>query len=782
MSKIEEDTKTRVFFTNEKGEREYKNESGEGIQYAVFNHHSSREQDMQMHSHIVIKNEIIFENKSYSIDAKSFYLNKMAYGKQYRLELANLLQKSGIEINIVDYKNFFFEIANIEKSDIEKFSKQSQKLQEKFEELKKVFPNRNESELRELANKETRKAKDRSKTIEELRENWKKELNKELNINDKNQYKTANNKQIDESLNIAKERLTEFKSYFNQKELYNAVKEELIKNKLIYSEESIKKVIDNQLKSKELVSKKEFFTSREIIEAENRIIEFAKNSHNKYEAILDKNQAKLSIENWQNQHFKLTAGQHNVLNSMLTSKNGVIVIQGDAGTGKTAVLESLNDILQDTKFKLIGLSTTGKAAEEIESASKIQSQTIDSFLIADKKNVENSIFIIDESSMNATKKLDEVIEHAQKINAKVVLQGDKKQLASIGAGGVFEYLQNRDYITYSEMTESIRQKNQFLKNVVKDIADGNIEQGLNKLNEAGKIIEIENKNEIFNQITDAYISEKNTNNIILANQNKDRNEINNIVRQKLINEKLLDEKQNQIDVLTSKNLSEYEKKSAYNYKENDVIIKGKHTYIVSKIDEKNNLLHVSKDGKETIIQPQRDLQIYNKEQKDFSINDKIVFLKNAKIGNSKVKNGQTAVIQNIEKNENGSFDITVMKDKKEIKFNTDEYKNFDFGYCITSYKSQGQTCEKVFIFTQGNETAENIYVQVSRAKQDALIFTNSKEKLFDSTDIHNRQISAKQFFTDIDKNNINNELNNDKKIDNTNNFKITRTVQQEQHI
>ena len=40
----------------------------------------------------------------------------------------------------------------------------------------------------------------------------------------------------------------------------------------------------------------------------------------------------------------------------------------------------------------------------------------------------------------------------------------------------------------------------------------------------------------------------------------------------------------------------------------------------------------------------------------------------------------------------------------------------------------------------------------------------------------------KQFFTDIDKNNINNELNNDKKIDNTNNFKITRTVQQEQHI
>lgn len=60
--------------------------------------------------------------------------------------------------------------------------------------------------------------------------------------------------------------------------------------------------------------------------------------------------------------------------------------------------------------------------------------------------------------------------------------------------------------------------------------------------------------------------------------------------------------------------------------------------------------------------------------------------------------------------------------------------HFDHGYAVTSYASQGQTVDRVIINADTKESAvllnqRMIYVALSRARDEALIYTNSRDEL-----------------------------------------------------
>ena len=60
--------------------------------------------------------------------------------------------------------------------------------------------------------------------------------------------------------------------------------------------------------------------------------------------------------------------------------------------------------------------------------------------------------------------------------------------------------------------------------------------------------------------------------------------------------------------------------------------------------------------------------------------------------------------------------------------------HIDLGYAVTSYSSQGQTVDRVLVNANTQESKELLnermaYVAVSRAREDARIYTNSTEGL-----------------------------------------------------
>ena len=778
MSKIEKDATFRLFYTDDNGQRQYVSVPADGLSYASFIHHSSRMQDPQLHTHNVILNSIMHNNKEYSIDARYFYQNQREYSKLYRSELINQLIQNDVNVKITDFENLLFEIEGISSEDITNFSKQSKNIDAVIEDLKKQYPNADIKELREKANLSTRAAKNHNVKIEDLRENWKKELSHNINT-EPSKFEKAKSKDYENSYDKATEKLTEFQSTFISLELKNAVKQDLLINKKSFNEKDINEVINEKVKSKNLINVDDIYTTKEMQEAEKYIANFAKEKSNRQPLMTAEN-ARIAIENWEKSNFKLTSGQRESVEKVLTGNAQFYLFQGDAGVGKTAALKALNDILLSQNSDIMkGLSTTGKAAAEIQSASSIESLTLDSFLLKTESE-QGKIYIIDESSMTSTMKLKRIAEIAKLTSSVVILQGDIKQLPAIQAGGMFEYCLSDKNIEKTVNEESLRQKDLLLKDIVKTIARGDATSALDKLDNAGKIKEFETKEELYRSIAKAYVAKKDDKNLILAQRNADRKEINNIVRNLKKENSEISKDDETVLCKTSKNFSSYQKKYSYNYKQGDIIISKKKEYVVEKIDEDKNLIYVKNEsGKIEIIKPSDKLEIYNNELKNYSVNDKIVFLKNSKIGNEKVKNGHIGFIQNIEINEAGARIFTVKTENgKIIKFNEKEYNYIDNAYAITDFKSQGQTCPEVLIYSDG-ATKENLYVELSRAKQNAEIYTNDKEKLFIKSEITKRQISSIEKFKKLlnEKEILNKLLHKDNKnIDNNkenNNMKNT---------
>ena len=83
----------------------------------------------------------------------------------------------------------------------------------------------------------------------------------------------------------------------------------------------------------------------------------------------------------------------------------------------------------------------------------------------------------------------------------------------------------------------------------------------------------------------------------------------------------------------------------------------------------------------------------------------------------------------------GDEELTVTLDSgREISFEKDHFRHIDHGYAVTSHSSQGTTVDRVLINADTSESRVLLndrmgYVAVSRARDDAVIYTNSIEEL-----------------------------------------------------
>ncbi|MHB8232062.1 MAG: MobF family relaxase [bacterium] len=753
-------------------ERKFEYVYPEKIEWAAFREHSSRAGDPNLHDHCVVANRVFVNGKEYSIDWGDVLDLQIEIGKIYRAELANGTLKAGIKLNIKDYKNFFFELDGIDESAIETFSKRSKEIAAAFEKLKKEMPNKSDAELKEMANLLTRNKKDRSGTLGELRAGWKKESQQtEIKANFIKPARLATDEEIKKAVEAAGRKLTENKSYFSDLALKSVAKQYLISESLTYNEEGylekpVEKAIKDIIKHKEFIKiGHDTYTTKEIRRAEKNIIYRAKEGHRKFEEIVKKNFAMQEIEDYEkmmsekfknefNKEFKFTNDQKKALEALLTSKDGLIVIQGDAGTGKTTLLKAFKDISEKRQIELVGLSTTAVAVEEIAEQGGIEStKTIEKFIIESKNKKEfedtasKRIYIMDESSMISTLKLDGITSIAAKENARSAVLGDKKQIKSINAGGMFEKMQKSNDITFIELKESIRQKDPFLKEAVRTIANGHIVEGLKMFEKKGKIHEIKDKDELFQKMTDKLTRGDNLDNMfMLTARNKDRVELNSIAREKLKAAGRINQEEMQISVRESKNIGDEDKNHVWNYDLGDIVVKGKHAYEVKNVDKENKLITAVNiySGKEISMQANETNKVYVEADKSFAVNDKIVFLHNDyKLG---VKNSKTGYIKNIEELSAGNYKLDVDIAKKNepekiVSFETANYNYFTHAYALTSFKSQGGTKDEAIMYSD-RTTKNEMYVKVSRARLNVEIFTTDKETLFKTAKREDKQLDS----------------------------------------
>jgi ATP-dependent exoDNAse (exonuclease V) alpha subunit len=153
---------------------------------------------------------------------------------------------------------------------------------------------------------------------------------------------------------------------------------------------------------------------------------------------------------------------------------------------------------------------------------------------------------------------------------------------------------------------------------------------------------------------------------------------------------------------------------------------------VTATDPQSNLITVRKsDGEHVTYNPARlhGISAYREIERDFSTGDRLSFTApNRELGIANRDLGKVEQIAN-----DGQLTVR-MDNEKIVTFDPNNMRHFDHGYAVTSHNSQGLTADRVMVNIDTAVHPELInsrfaYVSISRAAQDAEIYTNSASSL-----------------------------------------------------
>ncbi len=171
--------------------------------------------------------------------------------------------------------------------------------------------------------------------------------------------------------------------------------------------------------------------------------------------------------------MKLSENQKYAVKASL--QNGVSVITGGPGTGKTTIINTIMKIFEHSGFSTAIAAPTGRAAKRITETSGYEASTIHRLLeyyysegedtMRFGKNSEDQLefdaIIIDEASMIDILLMNGLMS-AIKPGTRLIVVGDADQLPSVGAGNVLRDMIHSEVIYSVKLTEIFRQAKESL--------------------------------------------------------------------------------------------------------------------------------------------------------------------------------------------------------------------------------------------------------------------------------------------------------------------------------
>jgi exodeoxyribonuclease V alpha subunit len=155
-------------------------------------------------------------------------------------------------------------------------------------------------------------------------------------------------------------------------------------------------------------------------------------------------------------------------------EQGILILTGGPGTGKTTTLNAIIHLLKDAGEKVFLAAPTGRAAKRMSEVTGEEAKTIHRMLQVDWDEQDNPVFtrnernplecdclVIDELSM-VDSYLFESVLRALPFSCRLVLVGDADQLPSVGPGNVLGDLMASGLFPTVQLKEIFRQSQESL--------------------------------------------------------------------------------------------------------------------------------------------------------------------------------------------------------------------------------------------------------------------------------------------------------------------------------
>jgi len=463
------------------------------------------------------------------------------------------------------------------------------------------------------------------------------------------------------------------------------------------------------------------------------------NRRNYSDPMLVSPQVRIATED---RHPELNTSQRQAVDEIFLSREKVVGLDGIAGAGKTTTLSVIREGAEAEGYRVEGFAPTSRAAQKL-SESGMETSTLQKHLVRGQQadTGEKRFYVLDESSLASTRHLHEFLDRLH-ANDRVLLVGDRRQHEAVEAGRPFAQLQDAGMKTV-KLEEIVRQKDPELKEVVEQLARGEVQKAVENLDRQGRVHEIQGYDERIAAIAKEY-AQSPDNTLVISPDNRSRIEINERVHAELRRSGLVSNEEHRIRTLVPRqDLTGADRTWAERYQVGDVlrysrasketgIGKGEYAQVKS-IDAPRNRLTVElQDGTRRTYDPRRQqgVSVFREEMRSFSVGDRIQFT--APANEPKVANRELGTIESID--EDGRLRLR-MDGGRAVELDPPKHPHLDHGYAMTSHSSQGQTADRVLIHVDTELGAKDLlnsrmaYVSVSRGRYDAQVYTNNAQAL-----------------------------------------------------
>lgn len=366
--------------------------------------------------------------------------------------------------------------------------------------------------------------------------------------------------------------------------------------------------------------------------------------------------------------------------------NGVTIITGGPGTGKTTTINTIIKIFENNDQKVVLCAPTGRAAKRMSETSNKEAKTIhrllemgfatDSdeliFFKDEEDPIDADVIILDEASMVDIILMYNLLK-AVKLGTRLLLVGDSDQLPSVGAGNVLKDIIDSGVIKTVRLNEIFRQARESM-----------IVVNAHKINNGEPLfLNVKNK--------DFFFLRKNTNEEIL-------NEIIGLVSERLPKFYKFD-KLKDIQVLTS-------------MRKGDLGVNNLNIELQKYLNPPSKYKQEEEFAKRTFRVGDKVMQIRNNYTKKWGTEDK-------SDSGEGIYNGDIGYIFHIDKDKKTVY---VLFDKVKLaSYKYDELDELDHSFCTTIHKSQGSEFPVVVIpivWAPPMLLSRNLlYTAVTRAKK-----------------------------------------------------------------
>ncbi len=193
----------------------------------------------------------------------------------------------------------------------------------------------------------------------------------------------------------------------------------------------------------------------------------------------------------------LKPDQREMVRRLLSGREGIVVVIGEAGTGKSFATVAAAEGWAQAGYELRVAAPTWRAANVLRGEG-LEATTVASLLGQLDKSIKDfnarhtavslssrTILLVDEAGMVGSEDMATLIGHAEAAEAKLVLIGDPQQLGAIEAGGLFSAIADRtDPIVLDEV---IRHNHDLDRDAAKRIREGEGREALSLYRSAERV-------------------------------------------------------------------------------------------------------------------------------------------------------------------------------------------------------------------------------------------------------------------------------------------------------